>query len=972
MPTLVVGMLQTRGKTAWPRKAWPWHPLSLFVWCLLVLCAALVAAGEPRASSPIEWPALTRQCRPWTYWWWMGNAVNRPELTRHLQAYRKAGMGGVHIVTIYGAKGYEGQYIDFLSPKWMDMLAHTVSEAGRLDMGVDITPGSKWPYGGPWVKDEDSPMMALFREYQVAPGARAQQPIRRKDRGGADAELQCLMAFSPSGQLVDLTDRVDASGRLDWTAPKTPPETWTLHAVFQGRTYRSVRAASPAAGGNAIDFFDEGPLRRYLDRYDQAFAGYQGKMVRAFYNDSYELPRANWTDRFFDEFQKRRGYDLRQQLPALRGKTDAELVARVQSDYRETISDLLLDRFTLPWVKWAHGNGALTRNQAHGTPANVLDTYAASDIPATETFGTAWLDRIGERPLPGSPRGYGGNDFLTLKFASSAAHVAGRPRTACEVCTCLGEHFRVPLRHAKAQIDLVLTAGINHFFYHGMTYSPEQADWPGWVFYAATNFGPSNTFWRDLPALNAYVTRCQSFLQAGRPDNDVLLYFPIYDLWATRSDSPSMLHRLIIHHRGTRWLNDHLRDFSVAAGAMFDRGIDFDFVSDRQLKNIIKVRDGRLSGVGSSYKALVVAGCRRMPPETLERIAALASEGATVVVLGNLPSDVPGLGDLKNRQARLARARAELRSPGKRGRLIQGDDLQALLHEAGIRREALTDYGVKLVRRKNNDGWTYFIINQTDDRLDRWVPLSVEAASVVLFDPLHRRRGLAAVRPGAPGRTRVYLQLDPGESLVLRAVEDDLQGPAWVYATPTGRSRQLSGPWKVTFLAGGPSLPQPVVMPRLASWTRRLSEGDNDEQLAARRAFSGTARYEISFNKPVGSDDAWALDLGSVADSAKVTLNGRLLGTLLARPLRIPLGDALRDGENHLQIEVTNLMANRIIELQRRGVPWRKYYFVYIQSGRFDRGGKFPPWKPFDSGLLGPVRLVSMETTTTPDGQSLQ
>ncbi|MBN1909727.1 MAG: hypothetical protein JW818_08310, partial [Pirellulales bacterium] len=436
--------------------------------CLLLVClfftpgffGVLNASAGELLPKALEWPTVTRECRPWTYWWWMGNAVNRPELTRHLEAYRKAGMGGVHIVPIYGARGAEPQYVDFLSPKWMDLLAHTVDEADRLDMGVDLTPGSKWPYAGPWVKDEDSPKMVLFAEYEVVPGEHLNKPVQRKDIKGNPALLQCLMAYSSSdkNKILDLTKHVDKSGRLDWTAPKEPAGKWTLYAVFQGRTYRRLSRAAPASEGNVMDFFSQKALKNYLVRYDEAFAGYKGKkMVRAFYNDSYEVSRANWTDRLFEEFKKRRGYDLKRHLPALQGKGDADEVARVRSDYHETISDLMLDAFTVPWVQWANGKGALTRNQAHGPPASILDLYAASDIPAAETFGTSWLEHVGQEPLPGSPRGYGGNDILTLKFASSAAHVAGRPRTACEVCTWLGEHFRVPLRHAKAQIDLVFT-----------------------------------------------------------------------------------------------------------------------------------------------------------------------------------------------------------------------------------------------------------------------------------------------------------------------------------------------------------------------------------------------------------------------------------------------------------------------------------------------------------------------------------
>jgi len=56
--------------------------------------------------------------------------------------------GGVHIIPIYGAKGYESRYIDYLSPKWMEMLRHTVTEAQRLDLGIDMTTGTGWCFGG--------------------------------------------------------------------------------------------------------------------------------------------------------------------------------------------------------------------------------------------------------------------------------------------------------------------------------------------------------------------------------------------------------------------------------------------------------------------------------------------------------------------------------------------------------------------------------------------------------------------------------------------------------------------------------------------------------------------------------------------------------------------------------------------------------------------------------------------------------
>ena len=80
----------------------------------------------------------------------MGSAVNRDELQRHVQTYAQAGLGGMHIIPIYGAEGAEDRYAPFLSPQWMDMLDAAVQTAGAAGLGIDMTPGTGWPYGGPW------------------------------------------------------------------------------------------------------------------------------------------------------------------------------------------------------------------------------------------------------------------------------------------------------------------------------------------------------------------------------------------------------------------------------------------------------------------------------------------------------------------------------------------------------------------------------------------------------------------------------------------------------------------------------------------------------------------------------------------------------------------------------------------------------------------------------------------------------
>ena len=108
----------------------------------------------------------------------MGSAVDKTNLTRELQRYHDAGLGGVHIIPIYGAKGWESNYIRYLSPQWMEMMGCTVTEAHRLGMGVDMTTGTGWCFGGPDVSDHDANASVVVKTYDLGAGRKAEGKIR--------------------------------------------------------------------------------------------------------------------------------------------------------------------------------------------------------------------------------------------------------------------------------------------------------------------------------------------------------------------------------------------------------------------------------------------------------------------------------------------------------------------------------------------------------------------------------------------------------------------------------------------------------------------------------------------------------------------------------------------------------------------------------------------------------------------------
>src|SRR5688572_30508315 len=136
---------------------------------LLVLTG--LPAGAADSSNPLAWPAITREARPWAYWWWMASAVDQTNLTKELTRYRDAGYGGVHIIPIYGAKGWETNYINYLSPRWMEMLNYTVTEARRLGLDVDMTTGTGWCFGGgPNVTEAEGNASVVMKTFDVPAG----------------------------------------------------------------------------------------------------------------------------------------------------------------------------------------------------------------------------------------------------------------------------------------------------------------------------------------------------------------------------------------------------------------------------------------------------------------------------------------------------------------------------------------------------------------------------------------------------------------------------------------------------------------------------------------------------------------------------------------------------------------------------------------------------------------------------------
>ncbi len=898
------------------------------------------------------------ESRPFVRWWWLGSAVDREGLDYNLSEFARQGIGGVEITPIYGVKGNEANDLEYLSPAWMEAYRHTVERGRELGVQIDLSNCTGWPFGGPWVSTEQSAEKYILEEHTLSGGQRLEAPLHPADRKQqAVAAVEAVQAVSAAGERIELTERVQPDGRLDWQAPTGE---WRLYVLYAGRTFQKVKRAAPGGEGYVLNHYNRSAVEHYLHRFDKAFAASGAPRPDTFFNDSFEVYNSDWDRTLLAEFEAEHGYRLQDYLPEFAAQGADERSARIVCDYRQTLAGMLLRNFTTVWRDWAHRHGSRVRNQAHGSPGNIFDFYAAVDIPECESFGRT------DFAIPGLRRDTAAKasdaDPAVLKFASSAAHVTGKRITSCETLTWLTEHFRTPLSCCKPELDQILASGVNHVYFHGAPYSPKGAKFPGWLFYASINLSPTAPLWEDAEAMFAYVTRCQEFLQEGEPDNDVLLYIPMADISHARQGRNLLLFDI---HKMERTMPElkHLMNRIVRGGC------DADYISDRYLTGARVDREGRIvTEGGARYRSLVLPHCRMIPPETLQQVLELAREGADILFLGGYPDDVPGFGRLAERRQTLRSLTEQLPAaefgdslaapqthPFGAGRILTAhaarifDALDCSAPEGSLQ-EPLKRLGCQLIRRSTERGKRYFVSLLDGPAIDGWVTLRTAAAEVRFTDPLTGRAGLAAHRRPKAGATEVYLQLEPGQSILIETFDRPQSEvrDAWFYAGETGEAALSSG-WSLSFPQAEPATEKHFALEGPRSWCGLAPECD---------VLCGTGRYAATFRvENPAAAERWILDLGDVRESARVRVNGHEAGIAWSLPFRIEVGRWLQAGENRIEIDVTNLPANRIAEMDRRGVEWRIFKNANITGAR-TKTLETAGWPVEPSGLNGEVRLL--------------
>jgi hypothetical protein len=882
----------------------------------MLLSAALLASLASAAPPPSVSPASTtvaalRQAfarppddsRVMMRWWWFGPAVTPAQIEAEMRRMKEGGIGGFELAVVYPmalddpASGLVNER--YLSPGFLDKVRFTAHKARELGLRMDVTVGSGWSYGGPYITKDLAAARLRSDRREVAPDRTS---VARPVPWGDD---RLVAAFIGLGSLQEADPRTFRPLDISGDGPiALPPGNGPRVVAFYYSSHSGqvVKRAALGAEGPVLDHYRRAPIETHLREAGDRLLGAAGPGgIHAIFCDSLEVYEADWTPDLFEQFRARRGYDLAPLLPLLdRDAGDRSLALR--RDYGRTLSELYEERFLAPLAQWTRRNGVRLRIQNYGEPPATIASSRHADL----IDGEGWKHR----------------ELTSSRWASSAAHLLGRPVTTSETWTWLhSPAFRATPLDVKAEADQHFLSGINQLIGHGWPYSPPQAGDPGWPFYAAAVLSDKNPWWPVMPDLAAYLHRASFLLRQGEPVADVALYAPNEDAWSTFRPGASLnLFRKIVELVGPN-----------VVGGILDAGHSFDLFDDGTVKEV----------QAKGYKAAVLPGVRFVPEPSRRFLEEFARAGGKVVAVRRKPDgDWPFVTLVA--ETELARHLASEVAP----------DVTVT--------PAIPDIG--FVHRRLPDGDVYFLANTANVRRRVTVRFRSASPSAELWDALSgETRRLDAAPDG------IALELEPYGSriVVFRAGASDAP-PA--RPTSVAGSEELRSGWAVSF--GAPGAGQQVELPH--SWA--------DD--AARAHFSGTASYRRTVQVPAAFRGARVfLDFGEsrpiereplpggtlrgnsfaalvappVREAATVFVNGRRAGSVWAPPYRVEITRLLKSGDNEIRVDVHNTAINRLAE----GGHLPDTTALVERFGQRFRLQDLDGLRPLPSGIFSVPRLVA-------------
>lgn len=716
--------------------------------------------------------------------------------------------------------------------------------------------------------------------------------------------------------IIDITSKMNPEGVLAWDVPKGK---WTVLRIGHVNTGMKNGPAPPEATGWESNKLDVSGARAnfegYIGRLINDNSSLKNGLLNGILIDSWECKTQTWTAGLDNIFREKWNYSLFSMFPAIFGYVveNPETTARFLRDWRVTLNDLLVKNFFGEMSSIARENGLkISFETACGDifPGDILEYYKYADVPMCEFWHPRQESYVGSI------------EFKPVRPCVSASRMYGKGRTAAEAFTSFDLSWNEHPRFLKDIADEHLARGVTHLVFHTYTHNP-RTDFlpPGTSFGSGigTPFLRLQTWWQHMAHFTGYLARCNYMLESGSPVSDVLMYL---------GDEQN--------HKPPQSLD-------------FPEGYAYDYCNPDVLLNRLSVKNGQLlTPEGIAYRILWLYDCKRMLPETLEKILSFAKQGVTIV--GEAPTGIATLSGGETEEAHFRKAVEALWGNGKQSvrKVGKGKVYNSNIRSALASEKIQPDINIKFsdvrwLHRKTNDSDFYFL-SVPGEKGYRGTVSFRSKGNAEIWDPLTGEIKGVASKLTEDGYTHIEADFPAGTSCFVVFRESNVSQLEELL--PVAEKKEIQNGWEVSFPAGWGIEQSPVKIGRLMAWK------DIPSLNTEGKAFSGTAVYHTTFLLDDTTDKAhYLLDLGRVEMIAKVRLNGSEVATKWTYPYKMDITDYLQPGENRLEIAVTSTWFNRLA--YDAGLPEHERKTWTINAPKAGSLLK-------DYGLFGPVSISRM------------
>jgi hypothetical protein len=960
----------------------------------LLVCAALAACSQP-ATDKTSIVSLSESflsppddARPGVYWYFMDGNLSKEGITKDLESMRDQGIG--YVVFLEVNVGVPRGKVDFMSPEWVDIFKHIVSECERVGIKIVLGIGPGWTgSGGPWVKGEQSMRHLMASRTDVSGGQKIQVtlpvPAPNPPYFGKDSftpkmlkdwqdyyEDVSVLAFptpssekrmadiqekglfirhpyssmkgvrpyfpAPEGPLSGETEEgaVDVAKVIDITDKMLPDGTltwdapegeWTILRMGARNNGASTRPAPVPGVGMECDKFDEEALRAHLSNFtDKLFEACGGSLSNK--NGGIELLHMDSWEMGAQNWNQ----NFREEFIKRRGYDPLPYFPA----YNGFIvgDSLMTERFL--WDVRKTAQDLVIENHVGAVKRYAREHGLKVSIEPYDMNPTADLELAVAADMPMAEfwsDGFGFNTTFAPAEGTSAAHLLGQNVVPAESFTAQFDAWRQYPGAMKNQTDWALAAGINRLMFHTFQHQclPDSIR-PGMTMGPyGVHWDRGQTWWTMSHAYHTYIGRSQYLLQRGRTVADVLYLAPESTPHVFRAPDSA---------------------YDEAGTFMPDRkGYSFDGCPPSMLASA-KVKGGNIVfPSGATYNLLVLPDYPTATPALLKEIIRLAKAGATIV--GKPFKNSPSLSDYPACDEEVARLSCELFASsnvinydGPSDNLYPPYEYTSAILSKMTPPDFVSEAGcIRFTHRTLPAAEIYFVSNRTGDAVSTTCSFRATGRAPELWDPMVGLHEEVATFSDDGTITKMPLRFEPHEGYFIVFPKDKLsRAQAPKDRAEAIQAASLEGPWTVRFDPewGGPE--EPVTITELFDWTESPDLGI--------KYYSGTATYDTDFTME-GLDPAknYKISLGDVKAMAQVFLNDKNLGVVWTEPWTISTSNALVEGNNHLRVIVVNLWQNRLIGDEALPKEERHTFTTWHHYSAEDQ--------LLPSGLLGPVKVLS-------------